>query len=168
MGIIKKLGCFALFIVIMPIFLYAGCETYYVVRNANSRLVLTPSPEIALTADYFYHRVPLHSDRVRVFIQEKTWADMCVDTSDYVLNYILFKGVSWFINNSRVPDEFVTVFQNPLTLEGTKDLGTCLLFSVWNTLPAGIHLFEVRIQTTPFDSGMSHQWAIKIEPTPIP
>jgi len=147
----------------------------YLNRLADSRLIIKPpNAEIESTAEYLYNHPNSLPSWIRS-ISNDIYSPYCVygDFSDY--SY-LFGDIAWFINGSRIPDwMYVKAGINTFT-GGDSDRYeminyTCLNGPFYRWLYPGFHLFEIRLQTNPFDSGISYQWGVKVNnilATPLP
>lgn len=120
----------------------------------GGKLIVQPSPEIQLTAEYLYlNPLPTPSQIETISLEQEY---LCIITYTRIIpGDNLY--TRWFLNGERVPHERYDFFR----------FGTDYCLITYQVLP-GIHLVEIQVNGSPFYTAMSYKFAIKIEPTPTP
>lgn len=129
----------------------------YVIWTSGGQFITQPNSDILLTAEYLYNNpLPTPKQIEKLYInQDEIIA--CVRTYGRVIGGdVLF--TRWFLNGERAPFERYQFFRYWVP-------DYCL--GMYGVEP-GLHLLEIHINSSPFYTAMSYQWAIKIEPTGTP
>lgn len=139
-------------------------------------VVYTPDLETLSTAQYLYNNplptpvelsIPIDDDVVEFSLLRR--GEICVGLiiDDRVRNFNYYSRWSrWYLNDSRIPYHMYSFHIYPLLSNEDAPVSTCLHLDPSKLI--GLNLFEIEIKLSPFESGISYQWAIKIEPTATP
>jgi hypothetical protein len=120
----------------------------------GGELIVKPSPEIQLTAEYLYlNPLPTPSQIKAISFEQE---ELCIDAYKVIIRADNLY-TRWFLNGERVPFNRYRFFG--------YGIDYCLI--LYKVLP-GTHLVEIQVNGSPFYTAMSYQFAIKIEPSPTP
>jgi len=170
----KEIKYFILFFASLMLILFfscAGCQLVYLLRLSDSKLVTVPDRNIEQTAEYLYYNpLPLPPEITSLRGDINSQIHYLCANGDFAKNDGAYKGISWVINGTRIPD-WMYITGVYIMLGTNASYHSCLDDDFYRWLPSGFHLIEIRSQSNPFDPGMSYQFGVKINDvlaTPIP
>jgi hypothetical protein len=152
----KLIGFIFLGIILIPI---AGFLVFKF-WTAGGKFNDIPTSDILATAEYIYANSQPTPNIIHYMEINPEHNGICLITDAEVLPYDTFWS-RWFMNGERVPYDYYSFFHYGFT----TNRHNCLNIFKINT---GVHLLEIQFKSSPFDTGISYQFAIKIEPTPTP
>jgi len=166
---IKRIIQFLVVIIGFGVLAILCMEVTFQLWISGGTLLSKPSQQILMTAEYLYSAPnPTPND---VIIDEKSlWLGNYEIICATILQIIPsghYRWSRWFLNGERVPHRYYYQPGSFIPLDDVYPFNTCLDINK-NDLAIGFHLLEIQFKTSPFDTGISYQWAIKIEPSPTP
>ena len=136
--------------------------------KAGGEFINYPPSNVSLTAEYLYENPSSPPHEIRVSRNHvNNFDELCVAfrESETSGSYMIWS--KWFLNGKLIPLDLYSI-DIATSLNRKPLISYCLGLTGGTLLLSGIHLFEIHLQNGLFDSGISYQWAIKIEPSPTP
>jgi hypothetical protein len=136
--------------------------------KAGGEFINYPPSNISLTAEYLYNNPSSPTHEIGVSRNHvNNFDELCVAFRESATGGPYMIWSKWFLNGALIPLELYSI-DMATSLNRKPLISYCLELAGDTLLLSGIHLFEIHLQNGPFDSGISYQWAIKIEPSPTP